>query len=721
MALKIKERRSKIRLTLGLCLLFFTLLIVGLYVKRIDLAYPLISHFAEKFNLPAPALHIEEIGLTQTTLHDVKLGEELTLKKVHLRYSPFDLIHQHIAEIVIDDLFIDASHYEDGTLGALRAIFAPQTTPDAAPTSPAPLPKITLNNAQVIYQRDQIFAQTTLTLHLPESEATSENPTFSAEVTVETPQARLDKVRLSGVASATFDKLDFQITGGRLTDQQKAYMRLPLSLTGTGSVSPQNAQARLSLKAEEDQLNLLVDVNADLTQATASLDIQIPPIKFRQGGLQPADLSPLAQIPAPWDATLSGVANILINTDNIVAFGDLTLSAENLPVDVPALRPLFVKGKASFQYDHQDQRLTLTSNDLQLSDRHAKKRFEDLRFKLVTRLEDNMLHNATQISLQRKPDTPLVLMEGTYSPDIQRGQATLKTPVLQFGSDLQGKDLSPLLKDLTRLAGQFSASSTLSWQKGKLDSNLHLTFSDFSIANDLFTLENLDTDLFFPSLLPPKTAKTQKIEIDAVKSVIDLIKPHISFSLTNDAAQLHNVSAGFLGGTLSLSNARFPFGADRHTAIVVMKQLALADFFKLSGIDGLTGTGRLSGQIPFTFINEDVEIDNAVLASEESGVLRFNSQAAKDMLGSAGEQMALVLDVLANFHYKSLSLKINRKLGENAVLTLGLEGHNPDVKDGYPFKLNINLETNLDKILATVREGYRLSSQAIRFTIGLDK
>lgn len=234
-------------------------------------------------------------------------------------------------------------------------------------------------------------------------------------------------------------------------------------------------------------------------------------------------------------------------------------------------------------------------------------------------------------------------------------------------------------------------------------------------------MENLDTDLFFPSLFPPKTEKSQKIEIDAVKSVVDLLNPRLKFSLSPKEAQLQEVTAGFLGGTLSIKDARFPFGADRQTAVLMMKQLALAEFFKLSGVDGLTGTGRLSGEIPFTFVNDDVEIDNAVLASEESGVLRFNSQAAKDMLGSAGEQMALVLDVLANFHYKSLSLKINRKLGQNAVLTMGLEGHNPDVKDGYPFKLNINLETNLDKILATVREGYRLSSQAIRFTIGLDK
>jgi hypothetical protein len=717
MALKVKERRSKILLTLSLGLLLLSLVLGGLYLKRVDLAYPLIAHFAQKFNLPVPALRIEEIGLTETTLHDVKLGEELSLKKVYVRYSLFDLINQQIGEIVVDDLFIDASHYEEGVLGTLQEMFTSGDTSQTATTTSAPLPEITINNARIVYNTDQLSAHSTLTLHIP----AVGKPTFRAEVDIESPFARLDQLTLTGEASPTFDKVDFQITDGRIEDQSKSYLIPALHLTAEGTLTPQNVEATFNLKDKAEKLNIMMETTADFAQAVASLAIQVPLLTFTPSGLQPADLSPFAQLPSPLDASVSSVANILINAENIVAFGDLNITSQNLPLDIPALQTLSTKGKASFQYDHKDQRLTVTSNDLRLSDKHAKKRFEDLTFKLVTRLEQNEIHNTTQIALQSKPNAPLLLIEGTYNPSVDVGQASVNTPVINWGTEFKGKDLSPLLKDLTRLTGQTRASSTLNWRKGKLDSNLHLTFDNFTIANDLFTMENLDTDLFFPSLFPPKTAKSQKIEIDAVKSVVDLLNPRLKFSLSPKEAQLQEVTAGFLGGTLSIKDARFPFGADRQTAVLMMKQLALAEFFKLSGVDGLTGTGRLSGEIPFTFVNDDVEIDNAILASEESGVLRFNSQAAKDMLGSAGEQMALVLDVLANFHYKSLSLKINRKLGQNAVLTMGLEGHNPDVKDGYPFKLNINLETNLDKILATVREGYRLSSQAIRFTIGLDK
>jgi hypothetical protein len=50
------------------------------------------------------------------------------------------------------------------------------------------------------------------------------------------------------------------------------------------------------------------------------------------------------------------------------------------------------------------------------------------------------------------------------------------------------------------------------------------------------------------------------------------------------------------------------------------------------------------------------------------------------------------------------------------VLRLG--GHNPAVLDSHPFDINVNLVTNLDRILDALAEWYRLSGRALGDIVG---
>ena len=43
-----------------------------------------------------------------------------------------------------------------------------------------------------------------------------------------------------------------------------------------------------------------------------------------------------------------------------------------------------------------------------------------------------------------------------------------------------------------------------------------------------------------------------------------------------------------------------------------------------------------------------------------------------------------------------------------------LLGHNPDVLDGYPFRFNINLEGDTDRLVAALSQAYSLSNRMLR-------
>jgi hypothetical protein len=143
----------------------------------------------------------------------------------------------------------------------------------------------------------------------------------------------------------------------------------------------------------------------------------------------------------------------------------------------------------------------------------------------------------------------------------------------------------------------------------------------------------------------------------------------------------------------------------------------LERLLELFALEGVAGSGTVSGRIPLIIDDERVRVEDALLAADGDGVLRFRSAAARRVLDAGGEQAQLLLQVLEDFHYQVLSLAIDHGDGD-AVMRLSTKGHNPAVKDGHPFVLNINLSGNLEQLLGVVLEGYRLSDRAIRATVG---
>ena len=68
----------------------------------------------------------------------------------------------------------------------------------------------------------------------------------------------------------------------------------------------------------------------------------------------------------------------------------------------------------------------------------------------------------------------------------------------------------------------------------------------------------------------------------------------------------------------------------------------------------------------------------------------------------------------ADFRYDEPSLTIDKPAGAATRLTLVLLGHNPDVLDGYPFRFNINLEGDTDRLVAALSQAYSLSNRMLR-------
>lgn len=61
--------------------------------------------------------------------------------------------------------------------------------------------------------------------------------------------------------------------------------------------------------------------------------------------------------------------------------------------------------------------------------------------------------------------------------------------------------------------------------------------------------------------------------------------------------------------------------------------------------------------------------------------------------------MALVRDILKNFHYTNFAMGINSGKDDKLSMLLQLSGNNPEVYNGREVKLNVNLTGDLLSVI----------------------
>ena len=121
---------------------------------------------------------------------------------------------------------------------------------------------------------------------------------------------------------------------------------------------------------------------------------------------------------------------------------------------------------------------------------------------------------------------------------------------------------------------------------------------------------------------------------------------------------------------------------------------------KLLNLDGLSGTGQLDGQIPLQIENGTIAISEGRLAARAPGLVRYKPDKLPPEIAGAGKQVELMLEALADFHYRTLALELEKHPTGEGTILLHLNGNNPAVLDGRPFVLNIRIESNFDRLAA---------------------
>lgn len=298
----------------------------------------------------------------------------------------------------------------------------------------------------------------------------------------------------------------------------------------------------------------------------------------------------------------------------------------------------------------------------------------------------------------------VTLTDGGLSADW--GPVTFKPKGFQPGSVLSS------LKDFKDVSGTLKAALKLTWGE-KSSSLMTLTLGDLTFTHPQARVEGLNGSIALDRLaqLSTRPAKLTARSVDPGLPMTDLtatlrIKPG-----RHPTYQLSDLAFTLAGGRFTLPALDYSEGAEAVSGTLSVEGLDLAALGRELSVEDLSLEGRMNGRLPVTFVpsEESVAITGGSLTATGPGVIRYGKPGTASLRAGGDSNFALALQALEDFRFNVFDIGLDKEADGRTRLALRLEGHNPSLLDGYPFRLNINLQTDLSQVLAALREGYRLN------------
>ncbi len=329
------------------------------------------------------------------------------------------------------------------------------------------------------------------------------------------------------------------------------------------------------------------------------------------------------------------------------------------------------------------------------------------------------LEGKLEIRPDKAPQATLSITGG-YDTGENRGHAEIHLGGVVFDPGLQPRALWLGASDLDMVAGRLDFLGNADFDASGVASSggsLNLVLDSFESEGTRVT--GLSLPLTLSSLWPVESPPGQHLTIDRIGDGTGASTIDVEYRLApgQDGIPVLEISHGALdtlGGRIRIPPTRLDPEQAVNSLLLEADDLDLVSVLSLITREGIDGEGRLSGRFPIRFEGEDLVIDGAVLESEAPGRLAFTSPAATQTLKSSGDHMMLLLHALENFHYERLSLTVDKAAGGEARLRLSLRGHNPDVLDGYPLAINIDLQTDVAPFLSVLRQGNDMVDEVVK-------
>ncbi len=303
----------------------------------------------------------------------------------------------------------------------------------------------------------------------------------------------------------------------------------------------------------------------------------------------------------------------------------------------------------------------------------------------------------------------------------QKGKATFQTTgplVMSENSNLLRLIQTPALP-VTLQQGALTLSALGSWsrtQKPELQTIIDFTDGRGLLFNSPFSGLSIQQHLqLLPNIRSFKSGTIRLTRLQAPALVDNfLLKSDLAPSVRGTIPLLHikQAEAALFDGTIQLADCSYDHNRPQSTCTVRINDIDLPKIVALQNTEGLSVSGRVTGNLPIHFLPEGIRIAHGQLQnSSQGGIIRY--QPAGGAAQSAGLS-SYALKALEEFHYQRLAAQVQYLPNGSLIINLQLQGKSPNLDATRPVHLNINTEQNLLSLLKSLQYSHKLTSELDR-------
>lgn len=298
------------------------------------------------------------------------------------------------------------------------------------------------------------------------------------------------------------------------------------------------------------------------------------------------------------------------------------------------------------------------------------------------------------------------------------GEARIALPetALSVLSDLLQGSLLPEGVELTD--GHVDGDMNFNFGK-ELSGNLAVSVRNGGVTVPEVALSDINTSLRLDSLVPPVTNGVQQVRIGRLSGPFDMTDLELRFATLQEGeatvARVERLAGSVFGGELAILPFTLRPEEERRSIQVALNRIDMVEIVDLAGLEDFILTGSLSGTLPVEIVGENgVVVRQGKLLADGPGTLQLDGNVLRGILGQqGGEEIDLMIRTLEDFRYNVLEVSLDKPLEGETTMLVTLGGLNPAVLDGHPFRFNISVSGDADRLLATILTVYRASSGVI--------
>lgn len=273
---------------------------------------------------------------------------------------------------------------------------------------------------------------------------------------------------------------------------------------------------------------------------------------------------------------------------------------------------------------------------------------------------------------------PLGVGSGRHEVATGRGEAVFDSGLLTLGYGLQPDALLPALRGIISSAtGTAEGRASFGWKPNEVFSAATVNLDNVSFGGPgvaVTRTEGVTGKIVFSGLAPVATAGEQtitirKIDMDALK----LENGDMRFSLPgDDTLKITKAEFPWFGGTIGVYNSTMSIAGKSETTLEIAG-VDLGELLAYINVEGLSGKGVIKGTLPISFESGKARINNGLLSSEGSGVVRYEGKTT-DAASQSNQQSALAFEVLRELSFDTVSASVDGPLDGELKFNIFFEG-----------------------------------------------